>query len=139
MSLQMAKMKIRLCDFSPQNLYWGLITLCNKTQLLLFLIHRVLQGVVFAHQTSSLFISCPFHSSRSTMAVFLSIKHTKLVSMLEPLHLRLESFSSILHTCVLITHGLAQMRILRDSVLSNLLNQLCLSPCSVILHHNILY
>ena len=109
MSLQMAEMKIRLCDFSSQNLNCCLITLCNKTQLL-FLIHRVLQGMVFALQTSSLFISSPFHSSRSTMAIFLSIRHTKLVSMLEPLHVHLE-YSSFLHVhrCVLITQGLAQM------------------------------
>ena len=109
MSLQMAEMKIRLCDFSPQNLNCCLITLCNKTQLL-FLTHRVLQGTVFAHQTLSLFISSPFHSSRSTMAGFLSIRHTKLVSMVEPLHMSLE-YSSFLHAhrCVLITQGLAQM------------------------------
>lgn len=69
-----------------------------------------------------------FHSSRSTMAVFLSIKHTKLVSLLEPLHLRLESFSSIFAYMCPHHSWLGSNENFRDSVLSNLLNQLCLFP-----------
>lgn len=129
-----SKMKIKLYDFPPQNFLNGVSS--PSVIKLLFLIPRVLQCVVFAHLTSFY----PLFIPAEALWLFFFPSSTPSLFPFQDICTCTWNILPLTFVWVCPHHsGLSSHESSQSPVLSNLLNHLCLSPPSVILHHSILF